>query len=115
VAEMTRQEMAANGALNQLDYVASELHNKSLEHADAGRDIDSGHSAWESQCVAAAAAELRKNCAGCEHFARHTRQGSTMSGVGVSCDARRLFVYEHENTTALPVDGSGHCHEWSAK
>jgi hypothetical protein len=101
VAEMTRQEMAANGALNQLDYVASELHNKSLEHADAGRDIDCGHSAWESQCVAAAAAELRKTCAGCSYWKR------PLNDLGGPQPCRLLMFIE--------MRGSDFCSRWSAK
>jgi hypothetical protein len=80
---MTRQEMA-----EQLE-----------------RDADSGDFGYGGavELMRVAAAELRTNCAGCEHFwVRHFNPRTT-DGI---CDKRNAFV---------PLDGTGFCHEWSAK
>ena len=53
--------------------------------------------------LVAAAAELRKSCAGCEHFWLRHFNPRTTDGI---CEKRNAFV---------PIDGSGFCHEWSAK
>jgi len=101
VAEMTRQEMA-----DVCERVAAIVDHARLD----------GQELTEATQLKAAAAELRKNCAGCEHF-RHHKGGDTPFGevkpFGV-CRGRRMLILG-TGTISVPADGSGHCHEWSAK
>ena len=83
---MTRQEMA-----DKLDQVPVQDSGTMAEY---GADVD---------VLKAAAAELRKSCAGCEHFWLRHFNPRTTDGI---CEKRNAFV---------PIDGSGFCHEWSAK
>lgn len=59
-------------------------------------------SAAESE-LKAAAAELRKTCATCQHFA--VLPPAAVMGV---CDAFASLIL-------VPADGSGFCHRWEAK
>jgi hypothetical protein len=52
--------------------------------------------------IRAAAAELRKNCGGCKWFLLHPNNRWT------SCAAKG-------GLSKPPADGTGFCHEWSAK
>jgi hypothetical protein len=76
---MTRQEMASavDDQARMARYEGAELVAKELD---------------------AAAAELRKSCAGCKHFTFTTRS-----------------VCKWWDDYGVPDDGSGFCHEWSAK
>jgi len=52
--------------------------------------------------IDAAVAELRKTCTGCRHFR------------GSLCRAYQVDGGVHA-VISVPLDGSGFCHEWSAK
>jgi len=83
VAEMTRQETADR-----------------LDRDDPNFDV-----------IRAAAAELRKTCAGCKHY--RTQPPSRRDWTRM-CLFLGVVSYDGGDMR-LPVDGSGHCHEWSAK
>ena len=61
--------------------------------------------------IDAAAAELRKTCAGCEHY--RTQPASRRDWMRM-CLFMGVVSYD-DGDTRLPADGSGFCHEWSAK
>jgi hypothetical protein len=88
---MTRQEMS--------DYLADLVIGDSL-------------TAREAERVDEIAVELRKSCAGCKHFRQNTQIMALRTGP---------FPIEHSECAywsdegASLDDGSGHCHEWSAK
>ena len=54
--------------------------------------------------LVAAAAELRKTCVGCKHF-----------GTRWSLSGETLGICYRNNSVGWPANGTGYCHEWSAK
>lgn len=63
--------------------------------------------AGERLTLEAAAAELRKRCATCQHF-------RAVDAVGC-CDGLGLVSGFGEGPIDVPSDGSGFCHNWTSK
>ena len=62
--------------------------------------------ATDVNVLEAAAAELRKSCAGCKHWRPFPAGARACVFIGVMA---------YGDDPRLPADGSGFCHEWSAK
>jgi len=62
--------------------------------------------------LVAAAAELRKSCAGCKRY--RVQEPPSPFEWRRACLLLGVFAHDDDDPR-LPADGSGFCHEWSAK
>jgi len=97
---MTRQEMAS-----AVDDAVGDAKVRAAEYRAAGYPSYVRKAEREDSFVRdleAAAAELRKTCTGCRHF-----RGSLCRAYQVDGGVDAVI--------SVPLNGSGFCHEWSAK
>lgn len=106
-------EMSAKAAADRLLYIdfrLAELGSEKEELRLIGTLVDAHENELDRDALEVAITRLRQSCAGCEYFCPDEEMGAedglcvrlvSATGVGV-----RL---------AVPLDGSGYCHGFTAK